>query len=452
MTEPTGPSHPQSAALFTDLYELTMAQSYLRQGMTAPAVFELHFRELPSNRNFILAAGLEPLLDTLEGLRFTDADMHYLRAQQSFSDAFLDHLADLRFTGDVWALPEGTVVFPHEPLVQVIAPLPQAQLVETLVLNQIHFAGIAASKAARIALAADGRRVIDFGSRRAHGTDAALTVARAAYLAGCDGTSLVDAGRRFAIPIYGTMAHSYIQAHDDETQAFENFLESFPESTLLVDTYDTLDGVRKVIDLVRRRGDTARPKAIRLDSGDLLELARQSRRLLDDAGLHPIQIFASGGLDEYKLHDFGAAQAPIDGYGVGTSLSVSADAPALDMAYKLVEYNGQPRTKLSSSKTIYPGRKQGYRHRSGKGFHHDVLAPVDHEHDGEPLLQHVMRDGHRIGPQAPLKSARDHARRQIQSLPDALRRLNHPNTPYPVEITQALQHELDELRQSHETP
>lgn len=448
MAQVTPVQRSRATALFTDLYELTMVQSYLREGMTAPAVFELYFRELPAERNFIVAAGLASLLEVLEGLRFTTADLDYLREEKRFSDEFLDQLSDFRFSGDCWAVPEGTVVFPYEPLVQVLAPLPEAQLIETLVLNQVHFASIAASKAARMVLAAGGRRVIDFGSRRAHGIDAGLIVARAAYLAGCDGTSLVEAGRQYGVPIFGTMAHSYIQAHDDEAASFHDFLQSFPESTLLVDTYDTLDGVRKVIELSRQAGDDFRVSAVRLDSGDLLELARESRRLLDDAGLHHVQIVASGGLDEYKLQQFTEAHAPIDGLGVGTSLAVSSDAPALDMAYKLVEYDGRPRTKLSSSKVIYPGRKQVFRHSSGAHFHHDVLAPAETKEEGVPLLELVMRGGSRTDAgRVTLDAAREHAGHQLDSLPGRFRQLERAESPYPVDVANALEQRLEELRE-----
>ncbi len=441
---------PGGLALFTDLYELMMVQAYLREGMTAPAVFELFFRELPAERNFVMAAGLAPLLDALEGLQFSADDLEYLRADERFSEEFLHHLADFRFTGDVWAVPEGTLVFPHEPLVQVVAPLPEAQLIETLVLNQIHFASLAATKAARIVLAAGGRRVIDFGSRRAHGIDAGMIVARSAYLAGCDGTSLMAAGRRYGIPIFGTMAHSYIQAHGDELAAFASFLDSFPESTLLVDTYDTIEGVQKVVELRRKMGDRFRVRAIRLDSGDLVELSRQSRRILDDAGLQHVQIVASGGLDEYKLAQFAELQAPIDGYGVGTSLAVSSDAPALDMAYKLVEYDGRPRTKLSSSKVIYPGRKQIFRQTVGSAYDRDVLAPAGAKLPGEGLLKQVVRKGQRMAGALPnLCESRDYAAEQLRSLPEPLRQLTRASSEYTVDIASELESQLNALRQQH---
>lgn len=440
-----------SGALFTDLYELTMAQAYHHEGMDRTAVFELFFRELPGRRNFVVAAGLGPLLQLLQSLRFTDRDLDYLRSEKRFSERFLDQLENFRFTGDVRAVPEGTVVFENEPLVQVIAPLPQAQLIETLVLNQLHFPSIAASKAARLTLAAGGRRVIDFGSRRAHGRDAALSVARAAYIAGADGTSLVQAGAEYGIPIFGTMAHSYIQSHEDESSAFGAFLESFPASTLLVDTYDTLRSVQKVIDLSRRLGDSFRAAAIRLDSGDLLELSRRSRDMLDQAGLGDVQIVASGGLDEDQLQRLAAAGAPIDGYGLGTSLAVSDDAPALDMAYKLVEYDGRSLTKLSTEKEIYPGRKQILRYRRDGQFTHDLLTHSDHAAastgEGQPLLEDVMREGRLLeAGQVPLEQSRHRAREQLQSLPESLRQLDRAEPPYRVEIGSDLREALERLR------
>ncbi len=439
-----------NAAMFTDLYELTMAQAYLREGMQQPAVFELFFRKLPDCRNFVVAAGLENVLEMLEGLRFTAEDLDYLRKQAQFGADFLDYLKDFRFTGDVYAPAEGTVVFPHEPLVQVVAPLPMAQIIETLVLNQVHFASLVAAKAARIVLAAGKRKVVDFGSRRAHGIDAALTMARATYLLGAAGTSLVLAGQKYGIPIFGTMAHSYIQAHDGELGSFRAFAKLYPDTTLLVDTYDTLDGVRKVIELQRQLGDDFGVAAIRLDSGDLEQLAHDSRRLLDEAGLQDVTIFASGGLDEYKLRDFDEAAAPIDGYGVGTALAVSDDAPSLDMAYKLVRYDGRPRTKLSSSKVIYPGRKQVYRQFTAGQMTKDLVALHDEPSDGEPLLVPVMREGERLpAGRVSLEQSREHARNQLHKLPPALRSLATAESPYCVEISEGMQRSLDRFRRSH---
>jgi len=321
-----------TSALFTDLYELTMAQAYAAEHMDQRAVFELTFRKMPANRNYIVAAGISDVLDFLATFRFGSEELNYLRTRSEFSGEFLRRLQDLRFTGDVYAIPEGTLVFPHEPLVQVIAPILEAQLVETLVLNQVHFHSLAAAKAARVAEAASGRGVVDFGCRRAHGTDAALKVARATYLAGGEGTSNVLAGMIYGIPLFGTMAHSYIQAHDSEAASFEAFAALYPETTLLVDTYNTLKGVRKVVDLSRKLGDRFRVRAVRLDSGDLGSLASQTRKMLDEAGLKQVTIFVSSSLDEYQIQGLVNSGAPIDAFGVGTKLAVMEGASHLDMA------------------------------------------------------------------------------------------------------------------------
>jgi nicotinate phosphoribosyltransferase len=445
------PAHddPLRSALFTDLYELTMAQAYAATGMEEQAVFELFIREMPAERNYFVAAGLDDVLTYLEKLHFTDDDLAYLARQQLFAPAFLDRLKGLRFTGDVYAVPEGTVAFPNEPLVQVVAPLLEAQVIETLVLNQVHFQTVAATKAARIVTAAAGRSIVDFGSRRAHGSDAALKVARASYLAGAAGTSLVAAGKIYGIPIFGTMAHSYIQAHADEGAAFEAFARLYPRTTLLVDTYDTLDGVRKVIDLSRRLGEQARVRAVRLDSGDIAALARQVRHMLDEAGLPSIEIFVSSELDEQRIAALVDSGAPIDGFGVGTKMAVAADMPHLDMVYKLVAYAGQGRTKLSSRKTIYPARKQVFRVLDGGRMAVDVIARHDEGFPGEALLQPVMRNGQRLAAgHISLEDARRHAQYEQGRLPDALRRLEHAASPYPVHVSTVLQDDLASLRRS----
>lgn len=442
---------PLRSALFTDLYELTMSAAYFAEGMDGRAVFELFFRSMPSARNFIIAAGLDDVLSYLESFRFTTGDLAYLEGQDRFSGEFLDFLADLRFTGDVDALPEGTPVFPAEPLIRVEAPVVEAQLVETLVLNQIHFQSIAASKAARVVIAAGGRDVVDFGSRRAHGTDAALKVARTSYLAGAAGTSNVLAAKLYGVPTFGTMAHSYIQSHDDEARALRAFAEVHPDTTLLVDTYDTLEGVRTVVELSRDGERPLRVGGIRLDSGDLGELARQSRRLLDEGGLEHVRIFASSGLDEYTIRDLVESGAPIDGFGVGTSMAVSDDAPGLDMAYKLVEYAGRPRMKLSTSKVIHPGPKQVFRTVEVGKMVHDVIARAGEDLAGELLLSPVMRGGRRLpAGQASLEDARARARKEMGRLPDRLLGIEASEPEYPVSFSPALECDLENLRESLE--
>jgi nicotinate phosphoribosyltransferase len=435
--------NPLRSALFTDLYELTMAQAYLAEAMNDLAVFELSFRELPHDRNYLVAVGLEDVLAYLEGMRITDGDLAYLRQTGLFSEPSLERLKALRFTGDIFAVPEGTPVFPNEPLLQVLAPLFEAQLIETLVINQVHFQTLAATKAARVVTAAAGRTVVEFGARRAHGADAALKVARSSYLVGAAGTSLVLAGQVYGIPIFGTMAHSYIQAHDDEAEAFTAFASLYPETTLLVDTYDTLQGVQKVIDLSRRLGERFRVRAVRLDSGDLGKLARQTRKLLDEAGLHAVQIFVTSGLDEYQIAALVQSGAPIDGFGVGTKLAVLADGPYVDMVYKLVEYAGQPRGKLSSNKLLHPGRKQVHRVIEDGQMVRDVICRQGEDVVGEPLLVPVMRGGQRLpAGQIRLETARDHARREWERLPAVLHGLDRVEPPYPVEISEGLKSDL----------
>ena len=433
------PEQSGAGALFTDLYELTMLQAYEAEGMMAPAVFELFFRQMPADRTYVMAAGLNDVLDYVEGLRFTDDELSWLQ-RQPLSETFLQSLRNFRFTGDIYAVPEGTVVFENEPILQVIAPLPQAQLIETYVLNQIHLQSVMATKAARVVTAAQGRHVVDFGSRRSHGVDAALKVARVSYLAGAVGTSNVAAARYYDIPVFGTMAHSYIQAHDDEMSAFRAFARVFPETTLLVDTYDTLSGVNKVIDLARDLGPDFRVQAIRLDSGDLAELSKAARARLDQAGLEGVKIFASNSLDEHAITALLEAGAPIDGFGVGTKLAVSADSPEIDLSYKLVEYNGQPRMKLSSSKVILPGRKQVFRISRDGHMVCDVIAQHDEHGEGEALLRHVMQGGHRLdNGRVSLANMRQYARAQLESLPQDLKQLGRDEVSYPVEVSDTLQ-------------
>ncbi len=441
--------NPARAALFTDLYELTMAGAYDAEAMEAPAVFELYFRKVPECRNYVVAAGLDDVLDYLEHWRFTDDDLDFLGTLGQFQPSFLARLRELRFTGDVRAVPEGTIVFADEPLLQVVGPLIEAQVVETFVLNQVHFQSVAASKASRVVAAAAGRDAVDFGSRRAHGTEAALKVARVSYLAGAAGTSNVLAGKMYGIPVFGTMAHSYVQAHDDEAAAFKAFVSLYPQTTLVVDTSDTLAAVRKVIALSGELGPQFSVRAVRLDSGDLGELAKRSRELLDEAGLTHVGIFASGGLDEYDISALVASGAPIDGFGVGTKLAVSSDAPYLDMAYKLVEYAGRGRLKLSPAKVVHPGRKQVFRVCEEGRMRHDVIGRHDERLPGEPLIEQVMAGGKRLrAGRVSLEEARRHAQSQTALLPERLRSLDRAPEPYPVTLSEALKQDLYRLARS----
>ena len=426
-------------ALFTDFYELTMLQAYFEEGMTEEAVFSLFVRRLPSRRNFLLACGLDTILDYLESLRFCDDDLSYLASLGKFTDRFLAWLKDFRFTGDVWAVSEGTPLFANEPILEVRAPMPQAQIVETFVMNQIHVQTVLATKAHRVVTAANSKPVVDFGSRRMHGMDAALQGARAFFIGGVAATSNVLAGKRFGIPVAGTMAHSYIQAHQDEASAFRAFAKLYPGTILLVDTYDTLAGVRKVCELANTLGEEFKISAVRLDSGDLLALSKETRRLLDEAGLEKVEIFASGGLDENMIAALLSSGAPIDGFGVGTSMGVSKDAPDLDIAYKLCAYAGKGRLKLSADKTVLPGRKQVFRFAENDRDVRDVIGRADEDLEGRPLLGPVMRGGRRLaGVCVDLASGRDRARQKVSRLPDRVRAISPARPPYPVEVSQTL--------------
>jgi nicotinate phosphoribosyltransferase len=404
-------------ALATDLYQLTMAQAYWLEVMDETAVFDLFVRELPPGRHFLIAAGLEHALNALESFHFTERDLEYLESLGMFRREFLADLAGLRFRGEVYALPEGTPVFPAEPLLEVEAPLAQAQLVETTLINQLHLPTLVASKTALLLQAARGRPVVDFGLRRAHGIEAGVKAARAAYLAGAASSSDLLAGRSYGLPVAGTMAHSYVLAHDDELESFRRFAEIYPQTVLLVDTYDTLDGVRKVVELSRELGRQFRVRGIRIDSGDLATLSREARNILDRAGLEQVSIFASGDLDEKRIADLVQGEAPLDAFGVGTHLVTSADAPFLNCAYKLVEYAGVPRMKLSSGKATLPGRKQIFRRRDNARYAGDLIARHDETHPGERMLQRVMSEGRRVAQTPDLGRAREYCRAQIASLP-----------------------------------
>ena len=440
------PADDPNIALFTDLYELRMARSYFERGMHGQAVFDLFVRALPPERNYLIAAGLDDALRYLEAFSFSDAALHELTAMGEFPDAIVERFASMRFTGDVYAVPEGTPVFGGEPIIEVVAPLPEAQLVETYLLNQIHFQTAIASKGARVVDAAGGRAIADFGARRAHGTDAAMKAARALYIAGVAATSNVLASRTYGIPGAGTMAHSYVQAHDRELDAFRNFVKSYPDTTLLVDTYDTIEGVRNVIRLAEELGDGFAVSAIRLDSGDLEQHAREARTLLDAAGLTSVQIIASGGLDEHSIAALVAAAAAVDGFGVGTRMAVSADAPSLDAVYKLVEYDGKGRAKLSPGKETLPGRKQLFRISEGGTIVRDVLALRGERLQGAALLSPVMRAGRRLPDAAvSLAEARSYAEEQRAMLAPELRAIERAPVAFPVEVSSRLRSEHTRL-------
>jgi nicotinate phosphoribosyltransferase len=429
-----------SSVLLTDLYQLTMLQGYFEEGMEETAVFEFFVRKLPPERNFFIAAGLESLLGYLEQLRFSPEELAWLSGTGRFSEGFIDYLSRLRFTGDVDAMPEGTVFFPNEPIVRVAAPLPQAQLIETRLINLLHFQTLIASKATRSVLAAPGKLLIDFGLRRAHGAEAGLMAARACYLAGFAGSSNVLAEFVDGVPSYGTMAHSFIQAHDEETEAFVQFAHAQPNNVvLLLDTYDTEIAARKVVSIAPRlKSAGIEIKGVRLDSGDLADHARKVRRILDEGGWPGVKILASGNLDEYVLRDLLASGAPIDGFGVGSRLDTSADVPYLDCAYKLQEYAGRARRKRSEGKATWPGRKQVYRRIGPDGrIAEDLLTLERDPQEGEALLQPVMRAGRRVGSSPPLAEARRRAAAELARLPEPLRRLEEA-PPYPVKISEAL--------------
>jgi nicotinate phosphoribosyltransferase len=429
------------SALLTDLYELTMLQAYHLRGMNESASFEFFVRRLPEHRNFLMAAGLPQVIEYLSGLCFTEDDIAWIRASGRFAPAFIDSLHDFRFTGDVDALPEGTVFFHDEPVLRITAPLREAQFVESRVMNLLHYQSMVASKAARCVLAAPGKLLVDFGLRRAHGAEAAVLSARASYLAGFDGTATTVAARSFGIPVFGTMAHSYIQAHEYETDAFAAFAQAFPENTtLLIDTYDTEAAAQQVVRLAHwlREEGGIRIKAVRLDSGDLGALAWRVRKILDLGGCPDVGIFASGNLDEYALQALVNGAAPIDAFGVGTRMNTSEDAPFLDCAYKLVEYAGKPSRKRSTAKATWPGRKQVFRRHDGHGLiASDTLALHEEELPGRPLLQPVMRGGVLVHPLPPMSEARAYARAELAALPQELRRIE-PAMPLQPHVSPAL--------------
>jgi nicotinate phosphoribosyltransferase len=439
-----GPGHlPAASGLLTDLYELNMAASYLRRGMLEQATFSLFARRLPERRGFLVAAGLADCLDFLEAFGFSDDDLAYARDELGFEDRDLEAFRRLRFTGDVWAVPEGRAVLAEEPLLEVTAPIAEAQLVETVLLNLVTFQTTIASKASRCRIAARGRELVDFAFRRTQGLEAGLAVGRLSAMVGFQATSNVEAARRFGLRTTGTMAHSYIEAFPNESAAFAAFADDFPDrTTFLVDTYDTMDGVRAAIALVLER-DLAGPSGVRLDSGDLGDLARRARAALDRAGLQRVRIVASGGLDELDIDDLVRTGAPIDVFGVGTRMGVSADHPYLDTVYKLVQVGDRPVMKLSPGKATAPGPKQVFR---GEPLT-DVIGLRDEPAPAgsEPLLVPVMAGGRRLEPPEPLERARRRFEADLARLPDEALDLRVPRAPQP-ELSEALRRLGEETR------
>jgi nicotinate phosphoribosyltransferase len=435
-------SRTENLALLTDLYQLTMAQSYFQSQRLEPATFSLFIRSYPPNRSYFVAAGLKDVLEFLEQFTVDAAGIDYLHSRGIFSDAFLDFLKDLRFTGEVWAIPEGRFFFKDEPVLEVTAPIIQAQIVETFIINQIHFQSLIATKAARCVHAAQGRAVVDFSLRRTHGIDAGMKVARSSYLAGFAGTSNVRAGQDYGIPIVGTMAHSFVSSFENEIDAFRAFVTSFPNnSILLIDTYDTIAGAHKAVEIAREmNGRGQRLQGVRIDSGNLAELAVSVRDIFDRAGFNDVKIVGSGGLDEFDLADYSAGKIPYDSYGVGTKMGTSGDAPWTDIAYKLVEYNRRPVLKLSTGKVSLPGKKQVFRLYDGeKGLRNDVIGLRDEKvPDAELLLKRVMANGQSTAPSPSLEAVRSTFLSEFKRLPEATKSIRLP-ARYPVILSEQLQ-------------
>ena len=437
------------SALLTDLYELTMAAGYFQSGFDGRATFELFIRQLPPHRNFLVVAGLDQAVEFLENVNFSPDEIDYLRKHPLFGKIHADffaYLSGFRFTGDVCAMPEGTLAFPGEPVMRVTAPIIEAQILETYLLATLSYSTMVASKAARIFTSAQGRGVVDFSARRAHGGPASLLCARAAVVGGCSGTSNTLAGQMFDIGTYGTQAHSWIMAYENEAEAFGHFLDTFPEgATLLVDTYNVRNAVKTILKMGRK------PAGIRLDSGDLCADSRWARRELNRAGWKDVKIFASGDLDEYKIAALIKRGAAIDAFGVGTALGTPGDAPHLNLIYKLVEVerDGKIReaAKFSRHKVTYPGRKQVFRHSNSRGeFQSDHIAIEDEPHNGgDPLLVQVMRHGKRVAAKEPLSAMRERCIANLARLPKRYRALDRP-AKYPVRYSQRLKAMLEQVR------
>ena len=442
----------ENMSLFTDYYELTMCASYFDNKNFEPATFDLFIRRLPENRSYLLFAGLEEALQYLQNIKFTEAHLAYLK-KQGFHNDFLVYLGNFRFTGEVWAVPEGTVAFPNEPLIRVTAPIIEAQLVETFLLNTINLQTMIATKASRVVHSSKGKSVIEFGLRREHGIDAGMNVARSSYIAGCQGTSNVLAGMTYGIPVFGTMAHSFIMSYPREIDAFRAFAKTFPnKSTLLIDTYDDIAGAEKAA-IVAKELETKGHKlgGVRLDSGDLAETSKKVRKILDDNGLKYVKIFASGDLDEFKITQLLGDGAKIDAFGVGTKMGTSADRPYLDVIYKLCETmmadgTFSPIMKLSKDKITLPGRKQVYRLKKANGhLKKDVISLTDESIEGEPLLVKVMEKGKLSIGLPSLEQIRAAASENLSKLPEEYKVLTNAPT-YPVELSQKLQNLIKTLK------
>jgi len=441
----------ENMSMLTDLYELTMCASYFDNGKFEPATFDLFIRKLPPNRSYFLFAGLEQALLFLEKARFNDEHISFLK-KQGFKKDFLNYLRNFKFTGDVWAVPEGTVIFPEEPVIRVTAPIIEAQLIESFLLNTVNLQMTIATKASRVVCAAEGKSIIEFGLRREHGTDAGMKVARCTYLAGCTGTSNVLAGMKYGIPIFGTMAHSFVMLFDKEIDAFRAFVKTFPDkSTLLIDTFDDIAGAEKAAIVAEElEGKGFKLRAVRLDSGDLAELSKKVRALLDEKGLKYVGIFASGDLDEYKIRELLRKGARIDAFGVGTRMGTSEDKPYVDVIYKLSEKTNEdgelsPIMKLSKGKVTLPGRKQVFRIMNKEGrFVKDVIALDDEKTKGEPLLAKVMEKGKITCDLPSLEEIRTRASENITKLPEKYKKLKKAPC-YPVQLSPKLRKLMKEL-------
>ena len=442
----------ENMSLFTDFYELTMCASYFDNKNFEPATFDLFIRRLPENRSYFLFAGLEEALQYLQNMKFTEEQLGYLK-KQGFNCAFLDYLRSFKFSGEVWAVPEGSVVFPNEPLIRVTAPIIEAQLIETFLLNTVNLQTMIATKASRVVHAAKGKSVIEFGLRREHGIDAGMKVARCSYIAGCQGTSNVLAGQAYGIPVFGTMAHSFIMSYPKEIDAFRAFAKTFPnKSTLLIDTYNDISGAEKAGVVAKELESKGfRLGGVRLDSGDLGEDSKKVRKILDDKGLDYVKIFASGDLDEFRIDELLTNGAKINSFGVGTKMGTSADRPYLDVIYKLCETMAEdgsflPIMKLSKDKVTLPGLKQVYRVKSEIGyFEKDIIALANEKVQGEPLLVMVMEKGKIIYKLPSLEEIRLAAAENLSKLPDGYKVLTGAPV-YPVELSQNLQKLVKTLR------